>query len=73
MAVEAKGAAASSGARTVSKGGLPGLDAAFLALAAIAAVGLALYLVAMPETRDYQPPTDHGTAPVPGGLGEKAA
>jgi MFS family permease len=38
-------------------------SAAFLTLAAIAAAGLLLYLVAMPETRDYQPPTDHAAAP----------
>lgn len=48
-------------------------SAAFLTLAAIAAAGLVLYIVAMPETRDYQPPTDHEAAPVSGGAGEKVA
>ena len=48
-------------------------SAAFLTLAAIAAAGLVLYIVAMPETRDYQPPTDHEAAPVSGGADEKVA
>ncbi len=42
-----------------------GYSAAFVTLAAIAACGLVLYLVAMPETRGYEPPTDHGARPAP--------
>lgn len=40
-----------------------GYSAAFLTLAAIAGAGLALYVVAMPETRDYKPPTDSPQTP----------
>ncbi|MGN6099045.1 MAG: MFS transporter [Bosea sp. (in: a-proteobacteria)] len=47
--------------------------AAFLALAAIAACGFVIYLVAMPETRDYQPPTDHDAVPAHATTGEQAA
>jgi MFS family permease len=36
-----------------------GYSAAFVTLAAIAAFGLVLYVVAMPETRGCAPPTDH--------------
>ena len=42
-----------------------GYSAAFLTLAAIAAAGFALYLLVMPETRDYQPPAGSGNAPTP--------
>lgn len=42
-----------------------GYSAAFLTLAAIAAAGFALYLLVMPETRDYQPPAGSGSAPTP--------
>ena len=42
-----------------------GYSAAFITLAAIAACGLVLYLVVMPETRGYEPPTDHGARQVP--------
>lgn len=42
-----------------------GYSAAFITLAAIAACGFVLYLVAMPETRGYEPPTDHAARPVP--------
>lgn len=44
-----------------------GYSAAFVTLATIAACGLVLYIVAMPETRGYAPPTNHdaGAAAVP--------
>lgn len=48
-------------------------SAAFLTLAAIAAAGLVLYLVAMPETRDYQPPTDQDAVPAQATTGDKVA
>ena len=42
-----------------------GYAAAFVTLATIAAIGLVLYLVAMPETRGYRPPADHRTRQEP--------
>lgn len=42
-----------------------GYSAGFVTLAAIAACGLVLYVVAMPETHGYEPPTDRGARPVP--------
>ena len=42
-----------------------GYSAAFLTLAAIAALGLVLYLVLMPETRDYKPPTGSSGSATP--------
>ncbi|QEL25157.1 MFS transporter [Bosea sp. F3-2] len=46
---------------------------AFITLAAIAACGLVLYLVAMPETHGYGPPTDPGAIPAPAMTGERVA
>lgn len=48
-------------------------SAAFITLAIIAACGLALYIFAMPETRDYQPPVDKSVAPVPTAMTGKTA
>ncbi len=39
-----------------------GYSAAFLTLAAIACAGLVLYVVLMPETKDYKPPIDAAAA-----------
>ncbi|WP_069882903.1 MFS transporter [Bosea sp. BIWAKO-01] len=40
-----------------------GYSAAFLTLAAIACLGFVLYVVLMPETKDYAPPTGRSDAP----------
>lgn len=40
-----------------------GYSAAFLTLAAIAGLGMALYVFMMPETRDYAPPSGHPDLP----------
>ncbi|MGO4174481.1 MFS transporter [Bosea sp. TAF32] len=47
-------------------------SAAFLTLATIAGCGFVLYLLAMPETRSYQPPTDRGAAPSGAAISERA-
>ena len=47
-----------------------GYSTAFVRLPAC---GLVFYLVAMPETRGYEPPTDHRAIPAPAMTGERAA
>lgn len=50
-----------------------GYSAAFLTLAGIAACGLVLYLVVMPETRGYEPPTGRSANPAAAATSERMA